>query len=503
VTNEGENDATHVEVTDYLPNDFCVGFKNISNNGILLRDRIIWTDINLAPGESTILTFDATVSAKAFGNAVINLAEVTAMDQSDVDSEPANLNGRPAEDDEGIATFVVGKSVVDNIADLELMKQVDKVQVNPNDIVEFSITVVNYGPDEAYGVTVEDVLPDGYADIVNISHNGELVTNRLSWFVPELGVNESVTFTFDARVVHFLTQECDYRNVAQIIESFTQDPDSSPNNDDGDQSEDDEDYETVQLITNEGQCVVVETGVFLEGPYSYDAQRMSTMLNQLGYLPGQRPTTFFGTPMSMGQPYNEAPWYYDGAEGNGYLQNGPVTGLNANYPETVTDWVLVSLRTDVTPESTVCTKAALLHRDGSIEFVEGFDCCEMDITLDYYIVIEHRNHLLVMSHLKVPVINGAIKYDFRYHNSYRTLMGVGQKQVAPGIYAMFAGNGDQQTSSADDIDINANDLQRWITDDGLNSSYYQRDLDLNGDVNVQDKGLFLENNGLFSDVPRD
>ena len=82
-------------------------------------------------------------------------------------------------------------------------------------------------------------------------------------------------------------------------------------------------------------------------------------------------------------------------------------------------------------------------------------------------------------------------------------MGVGQKEVAPGVYAMFAGNGDQQTAASDDIDINANDLQQWIIDDGLNSSYYLRDFDLSGDVNVQDKGLLLENNGLFSDVPRD
>ena len=80
---------------------------------------------------------------------------------------------------------------------------------------------------------------------------------------------------------------------------------------------------------------------------------------------------------------------------------------------------------------------------------------------------------------------------------------MGQKEVAPGVYALFAGNGDQQKGASDDIDINANDLQQWIIDDGLNSSYYLRDFDLSGDVNVQDKGLLLENNGLFSDVRRD
>ena len=68
---------------------------------------------------------------------------------------------------------------------------------------------------------------------------------------------------------------------------------------------------------------------------------------------------------------------------------------------------------------------------------------------------------------------------------------------------MFAGNGDQQSALEDAIDINSNDLRAWLMDDGLNSSYFLRDHDLNGDVNVQDKSLFLENNGLFSEVDRE
>ena len=59
--------------------------------------------------------------------------------------------------------------------------------------------------------------------------------------------NESVTFTFDATMAHFVDRECDYRNVAQIVESFTFDLDSTPDNDYGDQNEDDEDFAEVQL----------------------------------------------------------------------------------------------------------------------------------------------------------------------------------------------------------------------------------------------------------------
>ena len=159
----------------------------------------------------------------------------------------------------------------------------------------------------------------------------------------------------------------------------------------------------------------------------------------------------------------------------------------------------MSLRSTPQEESAVCERAALLMSDGTIMFVDDSDCCELDPTQSYYIVIEHRNHLLVMSHTKVPVINGMITYDFRIRDSYTELVGVGQKKIGD-VWVMYAGNGDQTTSNADIMDINVKDLRTWLIDDGLNSSYYLRDFDLNGDVNVQDKGLMLRNNGLFSDV---
>ena len=443
-TNEGDTDATGVEVTDYLPVDFCVNFINISGNGLFLGDRIIWSDLFIPVGEELVLTFDATVAASADGQVVTNFTELTEMDQSDVDSEIANLDrtAGPREDDESTAVFNVGTA-----SDLELIIEVDQIQVSPNDEVQFSITVTNNGPEQAFGVGVEDVIPDGYGTISNISNGGSLTRNRLFWFIDEIALNESVTLTFDATVVHFTDRECDYRNVAQIVESFTFDPDSTPDNDDGDQSEDDEDFEEVQLILEGGACVTINTAIFLEGAYDTDAGLMSTELNRLGYLPGQAPSTFFGTATPAGQPYSQAPWFYNGGEGAGFNQQGPVTNTNGNYPLTVTDWVLVSLRTDASAGSTVCERAALLHNDGSIQFVDEFECCDLDISLDYYIVIEHRNHLLVMTEIPVPIINGEITYDFRTRNSYRGVLaiGVGQKEIERGVFAMFAANGDQQT----------------------------------------------------------
>ena len=159
------------------------------------------------------------------------------------------------------------------------------------------------------------------------------------------------------------------------------------------------------------------------------------------------------------------------------------------------------MRTDESAESTVGTVAGLLHSNGEIEFVDGFNICNLDPTEDYYVVIEHRNHLVVMSHIQVPLINGTISYDFRLRNSFRKILGAGQKEMSPGVYAMIAGNGDQDSGPFDSRDINPNDLTKWLIDNNLTSSYFLRDFDLSGDVNVTDKGILLINNGLFSDVP--
>jgi len=67
---------------------------------------------------------------------------------------------------------------------------------------------------------------------------------------------------------------------------------------------------------------------------------------------------------------------------------------------------------------------------------------------------------------------------------------------------MFAGNGDQVTTSSSIKDINANDLSLWSIENGAHSGYYLHDYDLNGDVNVHDKAIWLTNNGVFTDVDR-
>jgi hypothetical protein len=263
-------------------------------------------------------------------------------------------------------------------------------------------------------------------------------------------------------------------------------------------------------------CVTIETYVYLEGSVIAtdgtftNSLPMRTTLNDFRVLPGQTLSDFFmGNVYSpAGQPYNIAPWNYNGTEGEAYdSHEDPLFG-DAGYPPTVVDWVLVSLRDNT--EGTggpVCQSAALLHKDGTIEFVSENTCCNIDMNGSYYVVVEHRNHMIVMSHEKVPVNNGKITYDFRDKQSYLYdpfFFGiyVGQKEVLPGKFAMIAGNGDQNDEQSSDTDINYNDRSFWELENNVIARYRISDYNMNIDVNYNDRTLWEYNNKSITSVPR-
>ncbi|MCB9040207.1 MAG: DUF11 domain-containing protein [Lewinellaceae bacterium] len=234
VTNQGPDNATNVAVQDAVPNGYT-NITNINGFGTLSGNTITWSGLNIPAGGSASLTFNATVGAPGAGVSYVNVAQVTASDQFDPDSTPNNDDGDQSEDDEDSAT------VTPESADLELVKTVDNNTPNVGDVVTFTITVTNQGPDNATNVAVEDYLPNGYSSITNISGGGALNGSTITWSGLNIAAGSNVTLTFQATV----ETSGNYVNVAQVTASDQFDPDSTPNNDDGDQSEDDEDNETV------------------------------------------------------------------------------------------------------------------------------------------------------------------------------------------------------------------------------------------------------------------
>jgi len=87
-------------------------------------------------------------------------------------------------------------------ADLSLIKTVSDEYPQPGDVVTFTITLSNAGPEDATGVEVTDYVPSGYVTISNISNGG--VFNGLDEIVWEnltVPAGSQVQLTFDAEVM--------------------------------------------------------------------------------------------------------------------------------------------------------------------------------------------------------------------------------------------------------------------------------------------------------------
>jgi len=185
--------------------------------------------------------------------------------------------------------------------------------------------------------------------------------------------------------------------------------------------------DTMRFIVDNlpSSCVGIKLYAYLEGAHDISTGLMRTDLNMLELLPGQsnNPTT---TPVQ--QPYNIAPWSYNGTESV------------AAYPSDIVDWVLVGFRTNITPDTEFAKAAALLHEDGKITFPNP--CVLPFLPLSsVYIVVEHRNHMGIMTPSPVvptpvtPTVS-MLAYDFRAANSYDNAGAAsGQKLIAPGLWA--------------------------------------------------------------------
>ena len=249
------------------------------------------------------------------------------------------------------------------------------------------------------------------------------------------------------------------------------------------------DTATVYLTIFDKPCINFNLKVWLEGAYSTTTGKMRTTLNQRGLLPGQTPVGEYAIKTKVGQPYNTAPWNYEGTEGDTMTM----------YPATTVDWVLVSLRTSLNSIMPVWRSAGLLHENGSISFVN--DCIDLPIG-SYYIVIEHRNHLGVMSPIAVSTVTGTVNFDFTLTDSYIVAdpPSFGSKVLSNGQWVMYSGDG-MKTTQSNNFDINALDAQLWNGQSGLFDRYLRGDFNLDADINSKDQILWKNNSGRYSGVP--
>lgn len=257
--------------------------------------------------------------------------------------------------------------------------------------------------------------------------------------------------------------------------------------------------ENIEVVSTglNSQCNIdMNIKVLLEGSYNEADNKMTTWFYERGFLPGQEPFSSIYPPTRDSVMYTNLPWAFDGLYS--------VNNLTRFYDDELVDWVLVSYRDSIIADSTFFRELGLLKNNGEIEFPYG--CSKLTnehITANpnFYIVVEHHNHMAVMSAEHVIKNSGnEYSYDFSLQDSYITTTSFGQKLIS-GKWMMYAGDIDQ-VSDVQSSDINGLDKALWQTRNGAFGLYHPGDLNLDADVNGADKSIWELNNGITNRVEK-
>lgn len=212
--NAGPSTATGIRVRDLLPTGTAF-VSSLASSGSYVASTGIWTPASLAANATATLTLVARVTAPGV---VLNVAEVIAADQPDVDSIPGN--GAVEEDDLASVSFATP------VADLSITKSVDNATPNREDRVTFTVVITNSGPDTATNIVVSDRLPAGFNFVDSSTTAGNYVSTAGTWNIPSLANGQSATLV----LVGTPKTKGPKVNTAEIIRVAQGDPDSTPGN---------------------------------------------------------------------------------------------------------------------------------------------------------------------------------------------------------------------------------------------------------------------------------
>jgi uncharacterized repeat protein (TIGR01451 family) len=183
-TNGGPSDATGVVVNDLLPAGLDY-VSHIASAGSYVPASGVWTIGAMPNLTSQTLTITA-ITTTAGGANVVNTATITG---NEPDPVPENNN------DDVPINILSG-------ADVSIVKTVDNSTPFLGEVVIFTVTASNAGPEDATNVLVSDTFPDGFANPTNISGGGVLSGNVITWPAQNILSGESVAFTFQLTVVN-------------------------------------------------------------------------------------------------------------------------------------------------------------------------------------------------------------------------------------------------------------------------------------------------------------
>ena len=228
------------------------------------------------------------------------------------------------------------------------------------------------------------------------------------------------------------------------------------------------------VLADDTNKIQVKCKALLQGCFDTTTYLMQTQLADKQLLP-------------LHQPFNKAPWNYEGTE------------ALEEIPEGMVDWVLIEARNALIPSIVYEQKAALLMEGGQI--VEAYLCMSGEAG-DYGVFfsnliegekyrfsIKTRHHLGVMTKQSFAVPN---ELSFDFSDPIQVQGGKSQlHDTERGFYALLAGD-----ENSDGV-ISVDDFINYKNKAAELNQYLDADFNLDGSVTVTDFNLMLPNFGVI------
>ncbi|MBK9175475.1 MAG: hypothetical protein IPM46_03885 [Flavobacteriales bacterium] len=189
--------------------------------------------------------------------------------------------------------------------------------------------------------------------------------------------------------------------------------------------------------------------------------------------------------LPLSQPYSALGYTF--TPGDTGLTSASVLA-NAHAADAIVDWVIVELRSAANPAAVVCSRSALLQRDGDVVGMDGQAPLYFKMADgSYYVAIRHRNHLGVMT--AVPVALTALPSIVDFTSSSTTTFGTDARKSISGAFpteALWSGDVSfdgtlRYTGEGNDRDPILLEIGGSVPTNSI-TGYHGMDADMNGVV---------------------
>ncbi len=195
----------------------------------------------------------------------------------------------------------------------------------------------------------------------------------------------------------------------------------------------------------------------------------------------------------------------------GYTFVGPPSGATTTTPSmlavtgdnAIVDWVFVELRSS--PSTVVCSRVALLQRDGDVVDTDGDPWLNFQMPVgNYYVALRHRNHLGVMTSTTRALTGDPTANMIDFRSGFTAAYGSNARAQKGQVLCLWAGdatgNGTlKYTGTGNDRDPILTAVGSTTPNNTLSNVYDRRDTNLDGVIKytgtANDRDIILINVG--------